>query len=81
VTQFNWVELEMINGFLVSMKYVVYKAIIGATKHIMSKQYNLEKNKGKQRTEHDIPSKSLKKNQVHCENNNKHFQNLVLFNV
>jgi hypothetical protein len=47
VTQFNWVELEMIDGFLVSMKYVVYKAIIGATKHIMSKQYNLEKNKGK----------------------------------
>jgi hypothetical protein len=63
----------MIDGFLVYMKYVVCKAIIGATKHIMPKQYNLEKKKGKQRIEHDIPSKSLKKNQVHCENNNKHF--------
>jgi hypothetical protein len=62
----------MVDGFLVSMKYVVYKAIIGATKHIMPKQDNLEKNKGKQQIQHDIPSKSLKKNQVQCENNNKH---------
>jgi hypothetical protein len=37
----------MVDGFLVSMKYVVCKAIIGATKHIMPKQDNLEKNKGK----------------------------------
>jgi hypothetical protein len=71
----------MVDGFLVSMKYVVYKAIIGAAKHIMPKQDNLEKNKGKQQIEHDIPSKNLKKNQVHCENNNKHSQNLVLFNA
>ncbi len=81
MTQFSWVKLEMVDGFLVFMKYVVCKAIIGATKHIMPKQDNLEKNKGKQRIEHDIPSKNLKKNQVHCENSNKHFQNLVLFNV
>jgi len=75
VTQFSWVELEMVDWFLVFMKYVVCKTIIGAAKHIMFKQDNLEKNKGKQRIEHDIPSKSLKKNQVHCENNIKHFQN------
>jgi hypothetical protein len=68
-------------GFFVYMKYVVCKAIISAAKHIMPKQDSLENNKGKQQIEHDIPSKSLKKNQVHCENNNKHSQNLVLFNA
>ncbi len=50
-------------------------------KHIMLKRDNLEKHMGKSQTNHDIPSKRLKKNEIYYDKNNKHVQNLTLFSV
>jgi hypothetical protein len=50
-------------------------------KHIMLKRNNLEKHMGKSQTNHDIPSKRLKKNEIYYDKNNKHVQNLTLFSV
>jgi len=47
----------------------------------MLKRDNLEKHMGKSQTNHDIPSKRLKKNEIYYDKNNKHVQNLTLFSV
>jgi hypothetical protein len=45
------------------------------------KHDNLEKHMGKWQADHDIPSKGLKKNEIYYDKNNKHAQNLSLFNA
>ncbi len=47
----------------------------------MLKYDNLEKYMGKWQANHDIPSKGLKKNEIYYDKNNKHVQNLALFNT
>ncbi len=71
----------MVDGMLVSIKCTMCEIIIGWVKHIMLKHDNLEKHMGKQQTNHDIPSKGLKKNEIYYDKNNKHARNLTLFNI
>jgi hypothetical protein len=81
VAQFAWVDSKMVDNILVSIKCIVCDIIIGWVKCIMFKHDNLEKHMGKQQTNHDIPSKGLKKNEIYYDKNKKHVRNLALFNV
>jgi hypothetical protein len=72
VAQFSWAEFKMVDDMLVSIKCIVCEIITSWVKHITLKRENLEKRIGKQRTNHDIPSKRLKKNEIYYDKNNKH---------
>lgn len=80
-TQFAWEKSEMVDNMLVFVNYTVCETITSRLKHIVPKCDNLEKHMGKWQADYDIPSKGLKENEIYYDKNNKHVQNLTLFNT
>lgn len=64
VMWFVWVEVDIVDGVMVSVKYMIHEAITSWPKHIVPKKNNLNKHMGKWWAKCDNLIKALKKDNI-----------------
>jgi hypothetical protein len=62
--RFVWVEVDIVDGVMVYVKYMIHEAITSWPKHIVPKKNNLNKRMGKWWPKCDNLIKALKKDDI-----------------